>query len=110
MKKIALFLILFVTFFSVKSQDLMNLKPTSFVNDYENIFTPEQKADLVQILSDYEKKTSIEIVVATSADFEFAYKDELGNKWGVGKKGLDNGLLFIVSKDNDISQQELVMV
>ena len=98
MKKIALFLILFVTFFSVKSQDLMNLKPTSFVNDYENIFTPEQKADLVQILSDYEKKTSIEIVVATSADFEFAYKDELGNKWGVGKKGLDNGLLFIVSK------------
>ena len=98
MKRIMLFLFLFVTFLNVKSQDLMNLKPTSFVNDYENIFTPEQKADLIQILSDYEKKTSIEMVIATSADFEFAYKDDLANKWKVGKKGLDNGILIILSK------------
>ena len=98
MKKITLFFILFMTFLNLKSQDLMNLKPNSYVNDYENIFTPEQKSDLIQILSDYDKKTLIEIVIATSADFDFTHKVELANKWGIGKKGLNNGLLLIISK------------
>ena len=46
MKKLALLLVLFVTFLSVKSQDLMNLLPTGHVNDYQGLFTPEQKNEL----------------------------------------------------------------
>jgi len=99
MKKILLTLLFFLTFFSVKSQNLMNLKPTGYVNDYEKIFTPEQKDTLEKMLSDYEKLTSIEICLVTSADFEFDYyDDELAEKWGVGKEGLDNGLFITFSK------------
>lgn len=97
MKKLFLLCLIFLSFV-VKSQDLMNLKPTGYVNDYEKIFTSEQKADLEKICSDYEKKTSIEICLVTSADFDFSYDVELANKWGVGKDGLDNGLMIILSK------------
>jgi uncharacterized membrane protein YgcG len=85
----------FVTFLSVKSQDLLSLKPTGYVNDYEKVFTPAQKDTLEKMLSDYEKKTSIEICVVTSADFDFQTQaDNLAETWGVGKKGLNNGLLI----------------
>ena len=98
MKKLLVLCMFLVTFFTVKSQDLMNLKPTGYVNDYENIFTPEQKADLEKICSDYEKLTTIEICLVTSADFNLDYDTELANKWDVGKDGLDNGLLIVLSK------------
>ena len=98
MKKLILMIVFLLTFFTVKSQDLMNLKPTGYVNDYENVFTTEEKTDLEKILSDYEKKTSIEICLATTADFDDSYSAEIANRWGVGKKGLDNGLMIILSK------------
>ena len=98
MKKLFLFLMFLVTFFILKSQDLMNLKPTGFVNDYENIFSSDQKSDLEKILSDYEKKTSIEFCLVTTSDFDFSYSNKLFEKWGVGKKGLNNGLMIIISK------------
>ena len=95
MKKLLLTLLCFLTFFTLKSQDLLNLKPTGYVNDYEKVFTPDQKDTLEKMLSDYEKKTSIEICVVTSADFDFqTLSDKLAETWGVGKKDLDNGLLI----------------
>jgi len=99
MKKVLMFVVLFVTFLSVKSQDLMNIKPTGYVNDYENIFTPEQKADLEHILSDYEKKTSIEFFIVTYSDYFSIDPVALARKWGIGKKGLNNGLLMFLSKE-----------
>lgn len=93
----------FLTFFSVKSQNLMDLKPTGYVNDYEKVFTSAQKDSLEKILSDYEKLTSIEICLVTSEDFDFySYDDELAETWGVGKESLDNGLLIGFSKAQKI--------
>jgi len=92
----------FMIFLNLKSQDLLNLKPVGFVNDFENIFTPDQKTYLEQLLSDYEKKTSIEFCLVTLAEYEpnSNYDVNLANKWGVGKEGLDNGLMIILSKTN----------
>ena len=99
MKKAFLILLSIFLFFGVKSQNLMNIEPSFYVNDYENIFTSEQKDSLENILSEYEKKTSIEICVATSEDFDFVSNgDELAEKWGVGKKDLDNGLFIGFSR------------
>jgi len=94
--------LLFVLFLTISllsnGQDLMTLQPSGHINDFEQIFTSEQNADLENICSDYEKKTSIEICLVTSADFNLDLSDDLGNKWGIGKKGLDNGLLIVLSK------------
>ena len=101
MKRLLLTFLLFVTFFSVKSQDLMNLRPTGFVNDYEQIFSVDQKDELENMLFNYAKTTTAEICVVTSEDFpagDHIEATNLFNKWGLGSKELKNGLLIILSK------------
>jgi len=101
MKKLAILLITLFTFINVNSQDLFKLVPTGYINDYENIFTPEQKNNLDSIISNYEKKTSIEFCVITTNEFDFTRSVDLYNSenWGIGKRELNNGLLFIISKN-----------
>lgn len=103
MKKLFLFTLLFVTFFNVKSQDLINLPTTGFVNDYEKIFSPDQKHELEKILSDYAKTTTTEICVATSADYpaDVISATDLFNKWGIGKKQFNNGVLILIKKNRE---------
>lgn len=78
-------------------------KSNGFVSDYENIFTPEQSENLKNILSEYESETSIEIAVLTISDYGddiFEFAQETATQWGIGKEGIDNGLLIIISKSN----------
>ena len=75
------------------------------VSDYENLFTPEQNAELTKLLTDYEAQTSIEIAILTVNDYESDIADfaqKTAEKWGVGKKELNNGLLIIISKNKRI--------
>jgi uncharacterized protein len=80
-------------------------KPVGFIADYEKIFTPEQTSQLRKILLDYEKETTIEIAVLTIDSIEtdtgdFAQKT--AEQWGIGKKGINNGLLILISKSKHV--------
>lgn len=108
MKRILLICLFFVTFLNVKSQDtedvrekFLGLQPTGYVNDFQNLFTPEQKDTLEKMISDYEKKTSIEFALVTYYIDPMYYDDGLiddfAEKWGVGKKNLNNGFLMFLS-------------
>jgi len=80
-----------------------------FVTDYENLFTPEQNAELTKLLLDYEAQTTIEIAVLTVKDFDSDISDfaqKTAQKWGIGKKGKDNGLLIIISRNKRILRSE----
>ena len=108
MKKIFLFLLVFMTFLSVKSQSLDSLKnvlPTGYVNDYQNLLTPEQKDTLERMMSDYEKKTSIEFCLVTyyinPENYFSGDVIKLAEKWGVGKDNLNNGFLMFLSFSNE---------
>ena len=99
MKKLLLLIsILFLNYLSF-SQDIPKCK--GYVSDYENIFTSEQNNHITKILSDYEKQTSVEIFILTISDYDdiFTLAQETFNEWGIGKKGVDNGLLIVVSKN-----------
>lgn len=78
--------------------------PKGWVNDFENIFTKEQVKTLDSLIADYEKRTSTEISIITIPEnaTDKARFDELtlfiANKWGVGKKEKDNGILIGISK------------
>ena len=84
------------------AQKLPDYNPNDrWVTDLGGIFTPDQKAQLSQILSDYEKETSVEIAILTVCDFESSIEDfsqKTAEKWGVGKKGVNNGILITISK------------
>jgi uncharacterized membrane protein YgcG len=76
-------------------------KPTGFVNDWAGLLSPNAKQTLEERLRDYEKLTSIEVavVITPSLDGESVedYSIKLAQAWGVGKKGKDNGMLFLVA-------------
>lgn len=79
-------------------------KPTGWVNDFENIFTEKEEKTLDSLITEYEKRTTTEITVITiptSATDKDRF-DELtlliANKWGVGKKEKNNGVLIGISK------------
>lgn len=74
--------------------------PYRLVNDFANIFTDSQKADLEQILKSYNDSTSTQIYVVSVDDLEgYAASDyaiKLGEKWGIGQKGKDNGAVILI--------------
>lgn len=76
-------------------------KPAVYVNDYARVFTENQKAELEDMLVRYFDSTSTQIVVVTTPSLEGGdasqYAIELGEKWGIGNKEKDNGVVFLVA-------------
>lgn len=75
-------------------------QPPRLVNDLANIFTPQQAAVLEQKLVNYNDSTSTQIAVVTVSNL-YGYDitdftDQLAQQWGVGKKGIDNGLMILI--------------
>lgn len=79
-------------------------QPTGFVNDYTNTLSNQTRVELESILINYEKETAREISVAIVQNLENTtvedYAVRLFEKWQVGKKDQDNGLLFLIAKDD----------
>ncbi len=77
--------------------------PTGYINDYENIFTDNQKIILDSLLKAFDKQNTIEIAILTldsSQTTALEFDDlvlKIAKKWGVGKKNKDNGILIGLS-------------
>lgn len=89
---------------SVISQENMPAVPSKQTSLYDQarLLTPEQQLLLEQKLRRYQDTTSTQIVLVTlpsigSNDIAM-YAAELGQKWGIGQKGKDNGVLLLVAK------------
>ena len=79
-------------------------KPQGWVNDFEKVFDEEQKKTLENLISNFEKETSIEICIITvdtsmtsNKNFD-DYVLEIGRQWGVGKREKNNGIVIGFSK------------
>ena len=75
-----------------------------WVTDTADLLSPNSEAKLNQIITALEETNGAEIAVVTVPDTKpstspKAFATELFNTWGIGKKGVDNGLLFLVSKN-----------
>jgi uncharacterized protein len=75
--------------------------PQGYVNDFAGVITDDVQADLARQLEEFEKKTSHEIAVVTipslGGDDIESYATTLFREWGIGKKGSDNGVLFLAA-------------
>lgn len=76
-------------------------RPVGIVSDFSNLLPADKHNNLVRTLLEYEKQTSIEIAVVTVASLEGLTVEEytigLAKKWGVGKKGKNNGIVLLVA-------------
>lgn len=76
-------------------------KPAGYVNDFAGVIGGTYQQRIEQLASEIERKTSAEISVVTvetvaPSDVE-QYAVDLFEKWGIGKKGEDNGVLILLA-------------
>lgn len=75
--------------------------PTGFVNDFAGVLTEEQKTNLENKLTNFEKETTNEISVVIipnlGGDTIENYAEKLFKDWGVGKEETDNGALLLIA-------------
>jgi uncharacterized protein len=78
-------------------------KPLGWISDFDTIFTSAQIIELDSTISNFEKLTTNEIAIVT-IDSLWTNKEKfddliltIANKWGVGKKGLNNGIVIGIS-------------
>ena len=101
MKKIGIliiFLSLTLTGFSKDFPEKPN--PPKIVNDFANVLDATTKARMEEQLVRFNNQTSTQIAVVTVPDlagYDVAgYAFQLAEKWGIGQKGKDNGILILV--------------
>lgn len=71
------------------------------VNDFANVIPAAQEAKIESMIDELELKTSAEIAVVTVKSLDGGQIDDFTNrlfeKWGIGQKGKDNGVMFLAA-------------
>jgi len=74
---------------------------TGYVNDEAKLLSSQDKETLSRLIQELQQKTTVEIAVVTVesvAPYEInLYAVKLFEKWGIGVKGKDNGILILLA-------------
>ncbi len=107
------FLTLFLSILTVFGQtpgELVKMEhpPQKLVQDYAHVFDAMQLDELERKLVAYDDSTSTQILVLTVESLDGypleTFANDIGEKWGVGTKGKDNGVVIVLSeKDRKIT-------
>ena len=77
---------------------------TGYVNDFAGMLDSSTVSRITDIISEVNNKTSAEIAVVTVDNLQGIsieeYAVKLFEKWGIGKKDKDNGVLLLISKED----------
>jgi len=102
MKKTFPFLILLLLFLPFAAYTLDVPRLQGYVNDYAEMISPSARSKIEEKLRAFEQSDSTQVVILTLPSIEEENIEELGIKvaeaWKIGQQGKDNGVLFIVSK------------
>ncbi len=75
-----------------------------YVNDYAGMISPQTREELGRELGAFERTDSTQIVILTVPSLEGESIEDFGIKvaesWRIGQKGKDNGIIFIVAKQD----------
>jgi len=94
------------------SAQLVAVPPlTARVTDQAGMLDNKQKAALEAVLGDYEAKTGSQIAVllvkSTEPEAIEQYSIRVTDAWKLGRKGVDDGVLLLVAKDNPSALRRL---
>jgi uncharacterized protein len=86
-------------------------KLTGHVTDQAGMLEPGQRDKLEAVLTDYEAKTGSQIAVllvkSTEPEQIEQYSIRVADAWKLGRKGVDDGVLLMVAKDNPAALRRL---
>jgi uncharacterized protein len=78
--------------------------PTHYVEDYANVINDSDERSLNGVLQELEQKTGAQYIVLTVLSTGGLpieqFSIELAEKWKLGQKGKDNGMLFVLAKND----------
>lgn len=99
---------------SVHAQNIPEpMEPRRIVNDFTKLFTPQEQAALEKKLVDFNKTSSTQIAVVTVPSLDGHdindYAARLGEKWGIGQKGKDNGIVILIKPKNGREKGEVAI-
>lgn len=84
--------------------------PPKLVNDFAGEYTQQERNALENKLIDFANATTTQIVLVTvkSLDGEapWMYAQQIGEEWGVGQKGSDNGIVILIKPKTPTSKGE----
>lgn len=87
-----------------RGERVADLKPTGYVNDFAGVLSPATRAHLTAICSEIDHQANAQIAVVTihttGDDTIDDFAVRLEEKWKVGPKASDRGLLLIVATDD----------
>lgn len=112
MKRLSLFALVLLTLLLITVRSFAFSVPpnTGFITDTSNTLSSTEKLAIEKKLEGYEagSKNEIGVLILLSLDGEsiedVAY--QVFNKWGVGKKGMDNGVLLVIALGDHKSRIE----
>ncbi len=101
MKKTITIFFAFICFVAISVAQIPDRPvPPRLVNDFANVLSAPESSQLEDVLVQFAQSTSTQIVVVTVSDLEGYdpgdYAFQLGEKWGVGQKDKDNGIVVLV--------------
>ena len=80
------------------------LRFTGYVVDQAGVLIPQQRQRLTQQLSRFQRETAHQMVVVTvnslNGDDVARFTDRLGNRWGVGRRGINDGIVLLVAPND----------
>ena len=113
-KLLILFTVIAGTLLSVHAQDIPEpMTPKRIVNDFTGLFSTQERAALEKKLVNFNNNSSTQIAVVTVPSLNGYdindYAARLGEKWGIGQKGKDNGYVSITLSNSGKEKGELTI-
>ncbi|MCD4781930.1 MAG: TPM domain-containing protein [Candidatus Omnitrophica bacterium] len=86
-------------------------RPIDYVSDFANQISPTDEQIINQYARELQRKTSVELSVVTVKSTQPLEIDQYANilfeKWGIGKKGKDNGILMLLAVKDRTTRTEV---
>jgi len=97
-----------------KAQDFPEpMIPKRIVNDFTGLFSKQEQAALEQKLANFNTTSSTQIAVITVPTLNGYdindYAARLGEKWGIGQKGKDNGIVLLIKPKTEREKGEVAI-
>jgi uncharacterized protein len=88
----------------VSAEQVKNLKPQGYVNDFAGVLSTQAKEKLTALCAEVDQKTKAQIAVVTVSSLEGEpveqFSIELATQWGVGPKQQARGILILIAPND----------
>jgi uncharacterized protein len=83
------------------AQDIPAQKPTGYVSDFAHVLDPQSRIRIEDYCGQVERTTGAQMALVTIDSLNGApiedFTGDLFRKWGIGKKGQDNGIMYLLA-------------